>query len=88
MSGWDEKDYRLRIILRVKGRDEKVDVDAKLLPVRDAIGRIYGLFYIDFRSFRIEMGQDLLDDLFEEMIWFVTPERVKRAVKEWFEKAA
>ena len=84
----EEKDYRMRIVLRVRGKDEKVDVDAKLLPVRDAVGRIYGLFYIDLKSVRIEMGQDLLDDLFEVMIWFATPKRVKRAVREWFEKIA
>ncbi len=24
--------------------------------------------------------------LFEEMLWFVTPERVKKAVAEWYEK--
>ena len=82
----EREDYRFRVILRVRGRDEKVEVDAKVLPVKEAVGRLYGLFYMDFKSARIEMGQDLLDDLFEEMIWFVTPERVKRAVAEWYEK--
>ena len=81
------KDYRFRVILRVKGRDEKVDVDAKLVPIKEAVGRIYGLFYVDFKSCRIEMGQDLLDDLFERMLWFATPERVKKAVAEWYEKS-
>jgi hypothetical protein len=80
------EDYRLRVILRVKGQDEKVDVDAKFIPMREAVGRLYGLFYVDFKSVRIEMGQDLLDDLFERMLWFATPERVKRAVAEWYEK--
>ena len=87
MSELEHKDYRFRIILRMRGRDEKVDVDAKVLPVKDAVGRLYGLFYMDFKSARVEMGQDLLDDIFEEMIWFVTPERVKRAVAEWYEKS-
>ncbi|MBO8179868.1 MAG: hypothetical protein H0Z19_05220 [Archaeoglobus sp.] len=82
----EREDYRLKVILRMKGQQEKVDVDAKLVPVREAVGRLYGLFYMDFRSCRIEMGQDLLDDLFEEIIWFVTPERVKKAVAEWYEK--
>ncbi len=82
----EREDYRFRVILRVRGRDEKVEVDAKVLPVKEAVGRLYGLFYMDFKSARIEMGQDLLDDIFEEMIWFVTPERVKRAVAEWYEK--
>ncbi len=82
----EREDYRLKVILRMKGQQEKLDVDAKLVPVREAVGRLYGLFYMDFRSCRIEMGQDLLDDLFEEMIWFVTPERVKKAVAEWYEK--
>ena len=82
----ETEDYRFRVILRVKGRDEKIDVDAKLIPVSEAVGRLYGLFYIDFRSCRIEIGQDLLDDLFERILWFATPERVKRAVAEWYEK--
>lgn len=66
----EREDYRFRVILRVRGRDEKVEVDAKVLPVKEAVGRLYGLFYMDFKSARIEMGQDLLDDIFEEMIWF------------------
>ena len=82
----ETEDYRFRVILRVKGRDEKIDVDAKLIPVSEAVGRLYGLFYIDFRSCRIEIGQDLLDDLFERILWFTTPERVKRAVAERYEK--
>ncbi|MDI9610067.1 MAG: hypothetical protein QFX36_01935 [Archaeoglobales archaeon] len=38
------KDCRFRIILRVRGQNEGVDVDARLLPVKEAIGRQYGLF--------------------------------------------
>lgn len=80
------KDCRFRIILRVRGQNERVDVDARLLPVKEAIGRQYGLFYIDFQSFRIEIGQDLLDEIFEEMIWFVSPEKVRETIKNWFER--
>ncbi|MEM2191572.1 MAG: hypothetical protein QW540_09125 [Archaeoglobaceae archaeon] len=81
------RDFRLRVILRVKEQNERVDVDARLLPVKEAIGRQYGLFYIDFQSFRIEIGQDLLDEIFEEMIWFVSPGRVKEVMKEWSERS-
>jgi hypothetical protein len=83
----EEKDYRLRIVLKVKGRDEKIDVDAKVIPLKDAVGSRMGMFYIDYATVRIEMSQDLLDDMFEEIIWFVTPDRVKQAVKVWFERA-
>lgn len=50
------KDYRFRVILRVKGQDEKVDVDAKLIPMREVVGRLYGLFYVDFKSVSVLRG--------------------------------
>ena len=58
------------------------------IPVKNmvGIGMKMGLFYVDFKEVKMEMGQDLLDDLWEEMMWFVTPERVKSAVREYFER--
>jgi len=80
------KDYRLRVLVRGRGENHSIDIDARTIPVKNMVGMKMGLFYVDFREVKIEMGQDLLDDLWEEMTWFVTPERVKRAVGEYFEK--
>jgi hypothetical protein len=86
VSELEEKDYRCRILIKSRGEDHRVDIDARMIPVRDAVGRTMGMFYIDFGQFRIEMGQDLLDDLFDEVIWFATHERVKEAVKDYFDR--
>ncbi|RLI81943.1 hypothetical protein DRP07_06255 [Archaeoglobales archaeon] len=80
------KDYRCRVVIKAKGKDRRVDVDAKMIPVKDVVGKSKGMFFIDFKGLRIEFGQDLLDDLFEEIIWFVSHERVRKAIKEYFER--
>ena len=83
----EEKDLRLRIFLRVDGTDRCVEVDAKMWVARDSVGTKLGMFYVDFGGFRIEMGQDLLDELWSVMIWFVSREKVEETVKEYFEKS-
>ncbi|MDI9642238.1 MAG: hypothetical protein QFX37_01805 [Archaeoglobales archaeon] len=32
------------------------------------------------------LGILLLDEIFEEMIWFVSPEKVRETIKNWFER--
>ena len=80
------KDYRLRVVVRGRGDRHSIDIDARTVPIKNRVGKYAGVFYVDFDEVRIDIGQDLLDDLWEEMTWFVSPERVREGMREYFER--
>lgn len=80
------KDYRLRVFIKGVGERHSIDIDARTIPIKNRVGRRVGVFYIDFDEVRLDIGQDLLDDMWEEMTWFVSPERVREVMSEYFEK--
>ena len=82
----EEKDYRLRVFVKGRGENHSIDIDARTIPIKNRVGRHVGVFYIDFDEIRIDIGQDLLDEMWEEMTWFVTPKRVRDVMKEYFER--
>ena len=73
------KDYRLRVLVRGRKPQHRHRCKNDSREEHDRYEN--GAVLRRFQGGKDRNGQDLLDDLWEEIMWFVTPEKVKRLQK-------
>jgi len=79
-------DFRLRVTVKSGNcKDHAVSVDARKIALRNSISMRRGIFSMDFEQIRIEMGKDLMEELWEIMMYLMDEEKVKEAMEEFAE---
>ena len=81
-------DYRFRVVIRSgNGKDEAVSIDARKIALRNNISKVNGTYKLDLESVKIEMGEDLAMEFWEILTYLLPPEKVKKAMEEYAERA-
>jgi|Deesub1362B_J571_1020462.scaffolds.fasta_scaffold00842_15 hypothetical protein len=79
-------DFRLRVTVKSgNGEDHAVSVDARKIALRNSISMRNGIFRVDFEQIKLEMGKDLMEELWEVMMYLIDEEKVREAMEEYSE---
>lgn len=81
------QDYRFRVLIRSgNGKDHAVSVDARKIALRNNINKVNGTYRLDLEQIMVEMGEDLVMEFWEILMYLLPEERVKEAIREYAEK--
>jgi len=76
----------LRVLIKSgNGEDHAISVDARKIALRNRVSFTRGILSIDFDEIRVEMGKDLMEELWEVMMYLIDEEKVREAMEEFAE---
>ncbi|AIY90327.1 hypothetical protein GACE_1286 [Geoglobus acetivorans] len=61
-------------------------VDARKIALRNNINKVNGTYRLDLEQIRVEMGEDLVMEFWEILMYMLPLEKVKRAIEEFAER--
>ncbi|RLI76937.1 hypothetical protein DRP05_11665 [Archaeoglobales archaeon] len=75
------KDYRFRAVIKTDEKDFAVKTDARKIALKNNISKRGTLYKLEFEQIQIEIGEDLMAELWE-LLAYMLPERVVRKTME------
>lgn len=83
------QDYRFRVLIKSgNGKDYAVSVDARKIALKNNINKVNGTYRLDLEQIRVEMGEDLVMEFWEILMYMLPLEKVRRAIEEFAERAS
>ncbi|RLI77307.1 hypothetical protein DRP04_11595 [Archaeoglobales archaeon] len=73
--------YRLKIKVRAKGKDYCVETVAKKVSRWENIGKKGPFYYLNFGEIEINVGEDLMEDIFEILLYMLPEITVRKMLE-------
>ncbi len=85
-SGLVLKNYRLKVKVRVKGEDTVVDTEIRKVEAGRNVGKTGSMYRLMFGDLEVEMGEDLVRDIVELLLYMLPEEEVQKMMEEYCER--
>ena len=80
------KNYRLRVKVRVKGEDTVVDTEIRKVSAGRNVVKRSGMYQLKFGEVEVEMGEDLMRDVVELLLYMLPEEEVQKMMEGYCER--
>jgi len=80
------KNYRLRVKVRVRGEDTVVDTEIRKVEAGKDVMKKGSMYVLNFGGIEVEMGEDLMRDVVELLLYMLPEEEVQKMMEEYCER--
>ncbi|RLI80376.1 hypothetical protein DRP05_00945 [Archaeoglobales archaeon] len=78
------KDYRFRAVIKTGNKDFAVKTDARKIALKNNISKRGTLYKLEFEQIQIEIGEDLMAELWELLVYMLPEKVVRKTMEECF----